>query len=302
VKGSGESIQKLCDPSTLPTSYGSVVKESAKSGTYQISMAMKEIADSTNLAELSRDEIENNLTFVGVINFKNVLREETPEVIRHLESGEVQCIMVTGDSVLTGIRIAKECGMIKSGVTVLLCTHVKENGYLSWIDENTEEEADLPNRDQLGLGSHIELAITGDVWEHLIRNDPSEAATLARAIRVYGRCTPFTKVSVVSTFVELGFITLMTGDGGNDCGALKTAHVGVALSDAEASIVSPFTSLDKNISSVVEIIKEGRCALASALASYKYVIMYGQIEGLNNVILAYFRINFAEYNWTFMDG
>lgn len=94
----------------------------------------------------------------------------------------------------------------------------------------------------------------------------------------------------------------MTGDGGNDCGALKTAHVGVALSDAEASMVSPFTSLDKTITSVVDILKEGRCALASALASYKYVIMYGQIEGLNNVILAYFRINFAEYNWTFMDG
>jgi hypothetical protein len=53
---------------------------------------------------------------------------------------------------------------------------------------------------------------------------------------------------------------------------LKTAHVGVALSDAEASIVSPFTSLDKNLSSVVDILLEGRCALASALASYKYVM------------------------------
>lgn len=207
VKGSGESIQKLCDPSTLPLNYGTVVKESEKSGTYQISMAMKEIPESTNLSSLSRDDVESNLSFVGVINFKNVLREETADVISHLESGEVQCIMVTGDSVLTGIRIAKECGMIKSGVTVLLCNHVKENGYLSWIDENTEEEADLPSKDLL-LGSHIELAITGDVWEHLVRTDPSEAATLARAIRVYGRCTPFTKVSVVSTFVELGFITL----------------------------------------------------------------------------------------------
>jgi magnesium-transporting ATPase (P-type) len=53
---------------------------------------------------------------------------------------------------------------------------------------------------------------------------------------------------------------------------LKTAHVGVALSDAEASIVSPFTSLDKNLNSVVDILLEGRCALASALASYKYVM------------------------------
>lgn len=67
----------------------------------------------------------------------------------------------------------------------------------------------------------------------------------------------------------------ISGDGGNDCGALKAAHVGIALSDAEASVVAPFTSLDKTITSVTDVLKEGRCALASAFASYKYMLMYG---------------------------
>lgn len=89
----------------------------------------------------------------------------------------------------------------------------------------------------------------------------------------------------------------MAGDGGNDCGALKTAHVGIALSDAEASIVAPFTSLDKTISSVVDVLLEGRCALASALASYKYMLMYGQVETLLQMICAYFSITFAEWCW-----
>jgi magnesium-transporting ATPase (P-type) len=125
---------------------------------------------------------------------------------------------------------------------------------------------------------------------------------MAKYIRVYGRCTPFHKVSVVTTFVAMGHVTLMCGDGGNDCGALKVAHVGIALSDAEASLVAPFASLDKSITSVVDVLKEGRCALASALASYKYIIMYGQVEAFINVQNAIFLINLSEYCWVFMDG
>jgi cation-transporting ATPase 13A3/4/5 len=46
---------------------------------------------------------------------------------------------------------------------------------------------------------------------------------------------------------------------GIDCGALKAAHVGIALSEAEASVVSPFTSKSKQPESVVDLLKEGKC-------------------------------------------
>ena len=34
----------------------------------------------------------------------------------------------------------------------------------------------------------------------------------------------------------------MAGDGGNDCGALRAAHAGIALSKAEASLVAAFST------------------------------------------------------------
>ena len=68
----------------------------------------------------------------------------------------------------------------------------------------------------------------------------------------------------------------MVGDGGNDCGALRTAHAGLALSEAEASVVSPFTSCTWSIRSVVDLVREGRAALATAFGSYKFLIIYGQ--------------------------
>ena len=58
----------------------------------------------------------------------------------------------------------------------------------------------------------------------------------------------------------------------NDCGALRAAHAGVALSEAEASVVSPFTAATKSVRSTVDLLREGRCALATSFAGYKFLI------------------------------
>ncbi len=192
-----------------------------------------------------------------------------------------------GDNVLTGIYIAKKAGLIGQDEDVVIGNSVQD-GVIEWVNAADDSPSSMPVVSE-------SLALTGEVWQHLLLSDPNTALTLAPHTKVFGRCTPNDKVSIVSHFVAQGQTSLFCGDGGNDCGALKAAHVGIALSDAEASVVAPFTSLDKTITSVLDVLKEGRCALASALAAYKYMIMYGQVESINQVANAYLSITFTEW-------
>jgi magnesium-transporting ATPase (P-type) len=326
VKGSSESIERICDSSSIPESFEQAVRQSAKSGTYQIAIASRPFDFGVSVADVTRDDIEASLVFAGFVSFQNrkslyfaicgkmiwvaniklsflfrtVLREETPGVLQELEEGEVMSTMITGDSVLTGIFMARQSGMIKENKTVVLGRIASETE-LEWIDFDSDVIVTKPSLAELPTND-VDIALTGDAWSMLLEKDPKYASLISKHVRVFGRCKPGDKVSVVATFVANGYKTLMCGDGQNDCGSLKTAHVGVALSTAEASLVAPFTSLDKSITSVTEVLREGRCALASALATYSYYIIYGQTESVLQVIAAYLSVTFTEWCWVFYDG
>jgi magnesium-transporting ATPase (P-type) len=231
VKGSGESIRKICQTKSLPPNFDSVLRESARAGIYQISVASKPIKYDNGNEYLTRDEVESDLNFIGLLNFQNVMREDTPEVIRQLAEGEIQSIMVTGDSVQTAIQIAQESGIMMPGKSVVIGA-VDSDGRVVWLDAASGATANVPSTAQLTNGS-TQVALSGAAYEALSTQHAAEAARILPHARVFGRCNPREKVFVVDSFVSLGFITLMCGDGGNDCGALKAAHIGVALSDAE---------------------------------------------------------------------
>ena len=54
--------------------------------------------------------------------------------------------------------------------------------------------------------------------------------------------SPDQKAQLIEEYQNIDYIVSMCGDGANDCGALKAAHVGISLSEAEASVAAPFTS------------------------------------------------------------
>ena len=47
---------------------------------------------SIELSKFSRDDIEQNLSFLGIVNFKNVLRDEMPVTICELQEEKFRCL------------------------------------------------------------------------------------------------------------------------------------------------------------------------------------------------------------------
>jgi magnesium-transporting ATPase (P-type) len=119
------------------------------------------------------------------------------------------------------------------------------------------------------LDTSVEVALTGKAFNHLLQSQDNFVinSVLAKA-NIFARMGPDDKAELVdhlrSTLDEqIG----MCGDGANDCGALKTADVGISLSEAEASIAAPFTSAVQNIECVVTLLREGRASMATSVAS-----------------------------------
>ncbi len=93
----------------------------------------------------------------------------------------------------------------------------------------------------------------------------------------------------------------MCGDGANDCGALKAAHAGIALSDSEASVASPFTSKDASISCVPELIRQGRCALVTSFGIFKYMAAYSLTQFISVMILYEIGTNLTDFQFLYID-
>ncbi len=74
------------------------------------------------------------------------------------------------------------------------------------------------------------------------------------------------------------------GDGANDVGALKAAHVGVSLCEAEASVAAPLTSKRQTIACMVTVIAEGRCSLITSYIIFKFIIVYAFIQARGSIV------------------
>lgn len=152
---------------------------------------------------------------------------------------------------------------------------------------------------QNSAGYH--LAINGMSFAALCDHFPEYLPKILIRGTVYARMTPEQKTQLVKALQNLNYKVGMCGDGANDCGALRAADVGVSLSEAEASVASPFTSKSDNISCVPLLIKEGRCSLVTSFCLFKYMALYSLIQFASVLILYTEKTNLGDLQFLFFD-
>ncbi|KAF4694463.1 hypothetical protein FOZ60_008041 [Perkinsus olseni] len=245
--------------------------------------------------EMSRAEIESPLTLLGLLLFKNEVKPDSALAINMLREGDVRSVVCTGDNPLTAIGISKEVGIIDTTRPVLL-GDLDQQQRLVWSDPDQSSLQDI-----IPIKGVHQLVVTRKAWRYLYHEEPDKLEKYWYDILVYARMKPSDKVTVVKWYQSRKLVVGMCGDGGNDCGALRAAHAAMALSQAEASMVSPFSSCRDGCSliTVVDLIREGRACLATNLATYSYYIVYALILTVGRLFITILG-NFNVGEWIFL--
>eukprot|EP00928_Gymnodinium_smaydae_P022642 TRINITY_DN18954_c0_g1_i3.p1 TRINITY_DN18954_c0_g1~~TRINITY_DN18954_c0_g1_i3.p1 ORF type:complete len:1034 (+),score=247.42 TRINITY_DN18954_c0_g1_i3:655-3756(+) len=307
VKGSCEALRPMLRE--VPKKFDALQDELSRQGLRVLCLAAKEMPDSALKGEPpAREALERDLEFCGLLVLRNAIKPHSAQVVRSLRRSYYRVMMITGDHPLTACQVAFDVDMADKPFLTLGVG--EENGSadgLVWKRRGTERGAGEEVVEPYKASSVAELAqkyslcVPGVAMTSL---NEAQLCEIVRSVTVFARVTPQQKQQVLLAANDGGLTSLMAGDGTNDVGALKHAHVGVSLlsrapdfqaeframrqeMDAtgmvrlgDASIASPFTYKGDTVKCCSQILKCGRATLCTVLMMYK-------IMGLNSVLSAF---------------
>ena len=217
VKGAPEVVMAMCELSADEhEEYTRVLRD------YQ-QRAMRTLAFAT------ADGSNGPLRLQGIIAISDPVRQDVPKAIADCRRAGIEVKIVTGDTALTALEIARQTGLLNESALSI----------------------------QNAASPCNEFTITGPDFAAL---SDEEAARRVKALKVMSRARPADKQRLVRLLQEQGEVVAVTGDGTNDAPALNHAHVGLSLGSGTsvAKEASDITLLDDSFRSVVRAVEWGR--------------------------------------------
>ncbi|XP_045857946.1 polyamine-transporting ATPase 13A3 isoform X1 [Meles meles] len=322
MKGAPEVIASLCKPETVPIDFEKVLEDYTKQGFRVIALAHRKLESKLTwhkVQNISRDVIENNMDFMGLIVMQNKLKQETPAVLEDLHKANIRTVMVTGDNMLTAVSVARDCGMILPQDKVIIAEALPpKDGKVAKINWHYADTLTQFSNSSAIDSEAIPIKLVHDTLEdlqvtryHFAMNGKSFSVILehfqdlAPKLMLHGtvfaRMAPDQKTQLIEALQNVDYFVGMCGDGANDCGALKRAHGGISLSELEASVASPFTSKTPSISCVPNLIREGRAALMTSFCVFKFMALYSIIQYFSVTLLYSILSNLGDFQFLFID-
>jgi P-type Ca2+ transporter type 2C len=126
---------------------------------------------------------------------------------------------------------------------------------------------------QIGLDVDGELQTLDSV--ELDRMDPDLLAELAPRIQVFSRVSPRHKLRIVQALQKSGLVVAMTGDGINDCPALKAADIGVAMGGVGGSVAREVADMileRDDLAAMLLAIEHGRVIHADIKKAVRFIL------------------------------
>lgn len=235
TKGATERVLNLCTEvagiGAMTTELKAYLEEQmgllAGQGLRVLAIARKRW-DQKVYSETPREDIEKDLTLLGMAGLYDPPRLETKDAVRECTTAGIRVHMLTGDHPATAAAIAREVGITPKDLGVLphdVAESIVQTA--AEFDGKTDEEIDaMP-----------ELPL------------------------VIARCAPSTKTRMIAALHRRQKYAAMTGDGVNDGPSLQAADVGIAMGLGGSDVAkgaSDIVLTDDNFASIVSAIEEGR--------------------------------------------
>lgn len=259
TKGAPEILHQYL--AVVPPSYNDCYQHHMQAGKRVLALAYKPVP-LTSVKSLNRQTAEKDLLFAGFLVFDCDLKADSRSVIKDLLLSKHQVVMITGDSVYTAANVGKRIALYEKEHTPLILTIVKpseeeeeteksndknkkktkkqqEGPYVVWrrADSDNGDSSDLHEDDvsfdvnalvPLVKSGHV-LCVSGPALDLLAQQNSSVLKSICSHITIFARVSPAQKEKIIHAYNDIGLFTLMCGDGTNDVGALKAAHVGVSV-------------------------------------------------------------------------
>lgn len=233
VKGAPETIMKMLVD--IPADYEETFKYFTRKGSRVLALAYKQLTVDSELGsgkinDLKREKVECDLTFAGFLVLHCPLKDDAKEAVQMLNESSHRVVMITGDNPLTAVHVAREVEIVDRDVLILDAPEDKAGGHtLVWksVDDKVTISVDPTKPIDSEILKSKDLCVTGYALAQF--KDQLGWNSLLRHTWVYARVSPKQKEDILLGLKDMGYYTLMAGDGTNDVGALKQAHIGVAL-------------------------------------------------------------------------